>query len=74
VVPATVADAVRTWVPELADTLMVTEPLPLPLAPEAIESQDDCSDADQLHPACEFTANTMLAPARTTAWEVGVTV
>jgi hypothetical protein len=70
VCPATVSVPVRA-LPVLAATLNPTEPPPLPLAPEVIESHEALLLAVHAHPAVVVTATLPLDALSETFWLVG---
>ena len=59
--------------PVFGATVNVTVPVPDPDAPDAMLSQELCSDADQAHPAAAVTEYETGPPARATVCDVGET-
>ncbi|MGB2713118.1 MAG: hypothetical protein WBC51_03000 [Vicinamibacterales bacterium] len=59
--------------PVFGATVNVTVPFPDPDAPDAMVSQELCSEADHVHPAMVVTANAAGPPARATVRDVGET-
>lgn len=71
--PATVADTDRDVVAVFAVTLNVTVPFPVPDTPDEMLIQALCSEADQVQPAGDVTANAAAPPARATVCDAGET-